>query len=99
MGVFSSTLCFSVMKKYRINHHIERSIRNGQIEEKEYYTISKRGRIFGFWHAFPDYDRDWGYRETWKTLEEAEKFLGLYIKNNGKEVECTRMTVKEISVP
>ncbi len=87
------------MIKYRINHHVQRSIRKGKLEEIEYYTISRRGRIFGFWHAFPDYDRDWGHRKTWKTLEEAEEFLAIIIKNNGKEVECIRTTVKKISVP
>jgi len=86
------------MKKYRISRHIQRSVRKGKLEEKEYYTISKRG-IFGFWHAFPEYDRDWGFRETWNTLEEAEAFLNLIVKNNGKEVECIRTTIREISVP
>jgi len=71
--------------KYRIKKRVVKTLEEKIIDEKreifikksEWYEASRKGRLFGFWHAIGhEYDYDgWLWRYTANTVEEMEDYI------------------------
>ena len=69
-----------------------------EIKKSTYYVASRKGKIFGFWHAI-GHKYDWYgdlERHFTKTLEEMEDYIYKYHEVNYSKEPCE--IIKEIKI-
>ena len=92
---------YKIIKKYLKTLKVTRPINNlngkyvpesTSIENKEWYEVKRKGRIFGFWHKVGHEYTGWDdevYQHTTKTLDEMKNYIRDWHEvNYGDKYKC-----------